>query len=241
MRRQTLYESNRREARRGFTLIEVLVALAIVAILMSILLPALGAVREAGRSAVCLSNLRQAALACLTYADENRGVGPAIGEPYGTWPNWALVVQTYAGAPGVTPAELYSTRSVLVCPTVNAFYPESMTRTYAMNATGHSGQPGDPDDYDDPGRPGHIRLSRGVGIDRPAETALLLDSAVAHIPGNAPPPTRTSSVIDFRQADHLLKRVGWFHDGRRAFDAAMADGSARAWREIPERWSDPLP
>lgn len=241
MRARTLYRSGTGCAPRGFTLIEVLAAVAIVAILLSILLPALGAARDAGRSAVCLSNLRQGVLACLTYADEHRGIGPAIGEPYGAWPNWALVVQTYAGVAGTTPGELYSTRSVLVCPSIDAHYAEAMTRTYAMNATGHAGQPGDPDDFDDPQRPGHIRLARGTGIERPSETALLIDSAVSFIPGNAPPPTRTSSVIDFRQAAHVEKRVGWFHDGRRAFDAGMADGSARAWKEIPERWREPLP
>ena len=56
---------------RGFTLIELLVVIAIIAILMAILMPALNRVREQGKRAVCLSNLKQLALAWIMYADEN--------------------------------------------------------------------------------------------------------------------------------------------------------------------------
>jgi len=47
------------------------VVIAIIAILMAILFPALNRAREQGRRAVCLSNLKQLALAWIMYADEN--------------------------------------------------------------------------------------------------------------------------------------------------------------------------
>jgi prepilin-type N-terminal cleavage/methylation domain-containing protein/prepilin-type processing-associated H-X9-DG protein len=60
-------------SRRAFSLIELLVVLAVIALTCSILMPALGAVRSRARSAVCGNNLRQLVLANSGYATENGG------------------------------------------------------------------------------------------------------------------------------------------------------------------------
>jgi len=56
---------------KAFTLIELLVVIAIIAVLLAILMPALSRVKEQGKRATCLSNLRQLTLAWIMYADEN--------------------------------------------------------------------------------------------------------------------------------------------------------------------------
>ena len=60
----------------GFTLIELLVVVAIIALLISILLPALGRARQQGKEAVCRSSLHQLALATTYYADDNQNLLP---------------------------------------------------------------------------------------------------------------------------------------------------------------------
>jgi prepilin-type N-terminal cleavage/methylation domain-containing protein len=57
----------------GFTLIELLVVVAIIALLISILLPALGRAKAQARTVVCLSNMKQLAMAFIYYTDEYDG------------------------------------------------------------------------------------------------------------------------------------------------------------------------
>ena len=59
--------------RRGFTLIELLVVISIIAVLASMLLPAVNLVRTAAKSTRCMSNLRQVGMAYFAYAGENDG------------------------------------------------------------------------------------------------------------------------------------------------------------------------
>jgi prepilin-type N-terminal cleavage/methylation domain-containing protein/prepilin-type processing-associated H-X9-DG protein len=54
--------------KKGFTLIELLVVIAIIALMLSVLVPALKAVKERGKRAVCMNNLRQMNMAYFMYA-----------------------------------------------------------------------------------------------------------------------------------------------------------------------------
>lgn len=218
---------------RAFTIVELLVVIAVVALLVGLVLPSLSRARESARGVACLSNLRQAMLLCRAYADENRGRTPTLGVPYETPPNWGLVIQSMAGLAGSTREELFRERSVLVCASASAAYGGGMTRTYAMNATGHAGQPGDPDNYD--AGPVSIRLDQ---VDRPEATPIFVDSARS---ANTPTPSRTASVLDFRQARHVGEWLGRWHPRGGGFNAGMADGSASRVEQPAAHWVRPLP
>jgi prepilin-type N-terminal cleavage/methylation domain-containing protein/prepilin-type processing-associated H-X9-DG protein len=63
--------------RRGFTLVELLVVIGIIALLISILMPALSRARKQALNANCMSNLRSIGQSLQLYAAENRGKYPA--------------------------------------------------------------------------------------------------------------------------------------------------------------------
>ena len=73
-------------SKKGFTLIELLVVISIIALLLAILMPALGKVKEMGRRVVCASHLHQMGLALHGYASENDSKFPAVdGNTAGSW------------------------------------------------------------------------------------------------------------------------------------------------------------
>lgn len=88
--------------KRGFTLAELLIVIAIIAVLISVLLPALSAARRASATVKCLSSLRQLGTAFQMYAQDNRRafpvvrwypknatVGPAVGG-VAKYPEWGV-------------------------------------------------------------------------------------------------------------------------------------------------------
>ena len=72
--------------RGGFSLVEVIVVIGIIAILIALLLPAIAKAREQAKTVTCMSQLRQVGVALTSYAVNNKG-------HYPTWSNW----QVYGG------------------------------------------------------------------------------------------------------------------------------------------------
>jgi prepilin-type N-terminal cleavage/methylation domain-containing protein/prepilin-type processing-associated H-X9-DG protein len=95
---------------RGFTLLELLTAIAVIATLAAMLLPALARAKEKGRSMACMNNLKQLGLATMMYADEyedrlpynlgSREIVAAATTNY--YPNWTSPILSWEKDPDNT-------------------------------------------------------------------------------------------------------------------------------------------
>src|SRR5690348_13949507 len=79
---------------RGFTLVEVLVVIAVVALLVTMLFPVFSRARENARRSACASNLKQIGLGLQMYCQDHDGRYPSPASSATTY-GWAQTIQPY--------------------------------------------------------------------------------------------------------------------------------------------------
>ena len=128
---------------KAFTLVELLIVIAVIAVLMSILVPVLRTAREQGRGVVCGSNLNQLSLALTAYAQDNETF------PYGFDDSEFGMVIPPGGYPGDASCDLlgwwwfhslsgiggqnYDRGTILWCPSRNISDPFVLCGNYGVN------------------------------------------------------------------------------------------------------------
>jgi len=122
---------------RGFTLVELLVVIGIIALLVSMLLPALSKARDAANVVACLSNLRQVQTAHYMYMNDEKG---RLIPEWTTAPAWPYLLKKYFGRlpdGSVSVSNTETRDKILICPTISQrANPEIFSAPYNGSAEG---------------------------------------------------------------------------------------------------------
>lgn len=108
----------RKRKRRTFTLVEILVVIAIIAILMSLLFPALGKARDTAKDAACLGNEKQMSAAIAQYTDDWSGWIPVSSFSGGLYTCWKYALAPYLGIEDATINDARLNQKVFLCPSI---------------------------------------------------------------------------------------------------------------------------
>jgi len=116
--------SPRRIIRRAFTLVELLIVVAIIAVLIALLLPALSRARELSKATACLAQQKQCVLGLLSYGSEWNNVIPDDrGNNQPSLQVWFRLLQgQYGGAVYIPPPDTgaFATSKAFICPNYTA-------------------------------------------------------------------------------------------------------------------------
>lgn len=205
-----------RTARRAFTLVELLVVVAVVTVLAALLMPAVVGAKEAALRTTCLSNLRQISLAWLLYAsdhDDRACLSYSYSDDFRVERGWDFEIDHLTGEarPGLL-GPYTRERRLHGCPSFRGQGWGRPYTGYAYNATYVGGDvfAGFPE-------------ASLASISDPSRTAVFADAGFGQ-------PVRGHNYL--RAPSDPLFRAGTVHFRHRSrAHVAWADGHVRAWSE----------
>src|SRR5712692_3803377 len=106
-------------ATKGFTLLELLVVIAVIAILAALLFPGLGRAKAKAQRTACMNNLRQINLGVRMYADDSSDAFPAAtNRPPGVFLGYTKLMKSYVGMTGASSERA----GLFACPADTFYY-----------------------------------------------------------------------------------------------------------------------
>ena len=246
------------KAGRAFTLIELLVVISIIAIIASLILPAIARAKARAQGSFCLNNTKQLTVAWMVYADDHNGqlaynlgqsarnpvAMPSIAGTSSMAENWVNNVENWELNPDNTNAAAvvttglgpYTSKTAALyhCPSDNVLSDLQRQNGWAGRVRSYSmnAMVGDAGGFSQTGtnlnNPSYVQFFRTVSIPRPADIFVFLDE-------------HPDSIDDGYFLNRELAQPTWndlpasYHDGGASFSFADGHSDFHHWRNPSTR------
>jgi prepilin-type N-terminal cleavage/methylation domain-containing protein/prepilin-type processing-associated H-X9-DG protein len=221
--------------RRAFTLVELLVVIAVLAVLASLLLPALARSKDSARRIQCVSNIRQLGLAAMMYWEDNGGQAFAYRGAFTNggdvfWFGWLERGSEGGRAFDASQGALFpylQGHGLAICPSL-----EYISARFKLKATGAAYGYGVNRNVTAP------TLTQINRMSKPTDTVLFADAAQVNT--FQPPSSPENPLLEEFYYVHELERTAHFRHQQTA-NAVFGDGHVDRERAVPDSYDMNMP